>query len=93
MMQILNHSKSAGLLNIIEGTDPMIILVTPNGSLQKYNCSTGVVSVLSNEMPSDVNDPDRLNLIDIRERHPVSTSDLLRYQENINKGILNSIIK
>lgn len=68
-------------------------LVTPNGSLQKYNCSTGVVSVLSNEMPSDVNDPDRLNLIDIRERHPVSTSDLLRYQENINKGILNSIIK
>ena len=24
MMQILNHSKSAGLLNIIEGTDPLI---------------------------------------------------------------------
>ena len=24
MMQILNHSKNAGLLNIIEGTDPLI---------------------------------------------------------------------
>ena len=68
-------------------------LVTPDGSLQKYNCSTGVISVLSNDMPSDVNDPDRLNLIDIRERHSVSASDLLRYQENINKGILNSIMK
>jgi hypothetical protein len=26
MMQILNHSKSAGLLNIIEGTDPLITI-------------------------------------------------------------------
>ena len=68
-------------------------LVTPNGSLQKYSPKTGKISVLSNEMPSDFNDPDRLNYIDTRERHPESTMDLLRYQENINKGILNSIIK
>ena len=68
-------------------------LVTPNGSLQKYSPSTGKISVLSNEMPSDHNDPDRMNLIDIRERHPTSAIDLLRCQQNINKGILNSKIK
>ena len=68
-------------------------LVTPNGSLQKYSPSTGRISVLSNKMPSDYNDPDRMNLIDVNERHPTSAIDLLRYQQNINKGILNSIIK
>lgn len=68
-------------------------LVTPNGSLQKYSPSTGIISVLSNEMPSDCNDPDRMNLIDVKERHPAYTIDLLRCQQNINTGILNNKIK
>ena len=34
-----------------------------------------------------------MNLIDVKERHPISAIDLLRYQQNIYKGILNSIIK
>lgn len=36
-------------------------VVTPNGSLQKYDSQTGKIKVLSNDMPSDSNDPDRLN--------------------------------
>ena len=36
-------------------------VVTPNGSLQKYDSQTGKIKVLSDDMPSDSNDPDRLN--------------------------------
>ena len=39
MMQILNHSKSAGLLNIIEGTDPLI-------TKSKVRVIQGVVALL-----------------------------------------------
>ena len=38
-------------------------LASPNGELQKYNHRTGKIKVLSNEMPSDPNDPDRQNSI------------------------------
>ena len=38
-------------------------LASPNGELQKYNHRTGKIKVLSNEMPSDPNDPDRRNSI------------------------------
>ena len=36
-------------------------VVTPNGSLRKYDPQTGKIKVLSDDMPSDSNDPDRLN--------------------------------
>ena len=36
-------------------------LVTPNGSLQKYIPSDGKILIVSNDMPCDSNDPDRLN--------------------------------
>ena len=36
-------------------------VVTPNGSLQKYDPQTGKIKVLCDDMPSDNNDPDRLN--------------------------------
>ena len=36
-------------------------VVTPSGSLQKYNPMTGIISIISNRMPSDFNDPDRVN--------------------------------
>jgi len=38
-------------------------LVTPNGSLQKYDPSTGNISTVNNNNPSDVNDPLRLNTV------------------------------
>jgi len=68
-------------------------VVTPNGSLQKYNPSTGKTNVISNDMPSDINDPYRMNLIDVRERNPISIRSALEMQKKINNGILNNKIK
>ncbi len=68
------------------GTDSY--LVTPNGSLQKYNPLTGKITVISNDMPSDANDPYRLNYIDIKENNPTTIWEIMQMQENINKGIL-----
>ena len=68
-------------------------LVTPSGSLQKYNPKTGRITVISNEMPSDIKDPYRQNVIDVEEHMPVSTIDLIRMQDNINLGILYNRIK
>ena len=36
-------------------------LVTPNGSLQKYDPKNNKISIISNDMPSDSNDPEALN--------------------------------
>ena len=36
-------------------------LATPNGSLQKYNPKSGKIITLSESLPSDKNDPERLN--------------------------------
>ena len=36
-------------------------IATPNGSLQKYNYKTGEITTISEQMPSDSNDPTRLN--------------------------------
>lgn len=48
-------------------------LVTPNGSLQSYDPKTGKIKVLSNNMPSDYRDPDRMNSVSSYiEKHPVS---------------------
>lgn len=49
---------------------------TPNGSLRKYDCNTGVVTIISTQMPSDMMDIRRLNNI-----HPITST--------INKLIKN----
>lgn len=36
-------------------------LTTPNGSLKKYSPKTGKVTLISTDMPSDYNDPERVN--------------------------------
>ncbi len=42
-------------------------VATPNGSLQKYNNSTGDMTTISTDIPSDPNDPERLNIINYSE--------------------------
>jgi len=44
-------------------------------------------------MPSDTNDPDRLNKIGIQETNPITLPKSLIMQQNIYKGILNNNIK
>ena len=59
-------------------------LVTPNGSLQKYDPSSSKITVISNDMPSDVEDPNRLNKVNsIVETNPIGSSDYLRIWRNI----------
>ncbi|MDR2941406.1 MAG: DUF4329 domain-containing protein [Treponema sp.] len=38
-------------------------VTTPNGSLQKFSFSTGEISTIRKNMPSDSNDPKRLNTV------------------------------
>ena len=68
-------------------------LVTPSGSLQKYDPHTGKISVISNDMPSDINDPYRINEIGTDEKDHIMLLNLMQMQENINNGILNNRIK
>ena len=86
----LTLSNDIGNANV-RGLDSY--LVTPSGSLQKYNIITGRITVISNEMPSDVNDPNRINQRSVEENNYLSVSKLLLMQEKINNGILNSRIK
>ena len=62
-------------------------VVTPNGSLQKYDPLTGEITTISTRMPSDKNDTGRLNNISTKETNYISETDNLRFQDNINKGI------
>lgn len=59
-------------------------VVTPNGSLQKYDNSSGKIRVLSNDMPSDKNDPNRLNDKGSEiERDSVTNGELLKIMRDI----------
>lgn len=52
-------------------------LASPNWEPQKYNHRTGKIKVLSNEMPSDPNDPERLNRKQsFLEQNPYSIIDI-----------------
>ena len=60
-------------------------LATPNGSLQMYDSQTGKISVISNDLPSDNRDPDRMNeKSSYFERNPMSFMDEL-YRMFYNK--------
>lgn len=58
-------------------------VVTPNGSLQKYDPNSNEVSIISNDMPSDTKDPDRLNNNDARERNNYSSGEFLNMLHNV----------
>ena len=53
-------------------------LVTPNGSLQKYNPQNGEITIVSNDMPSDPNDPNRVNENTINYIEPIE-NDINKY--------------
>lgn len=59
-------------------------VVTPNGSLKKYDYKTGIITTISDDMPSDSNDPTRVNHVrsDI-ETNKLNLVDMLRINFNI----------
>ena len=68
-------------------------VATPNGSLQKYNNKTGVITTISDKLPSDSKDPKRLNKIDAsREKHPYKQLDLQVMFHNYIKLYFNSFL-
>lgn len=64
-----------------------------SGSLQKYDPLTGKIMVISNDMPSDENDPNRINQQNVEENKSISLLKTLLMQENIDEGIFNNSIK
>ena len=58
-------------------------LVTPNGSLQKYNPNKNDISIISNNMPSDPNDPSRMNNISIEEKNAYSMEEYMKMINNV----------
>ena len=60
-------------------------VVTPNGSLKKYDYKTGIITTISDDMPSDSNDPTRVNHVrsDI-ETNKLNLVDMLRINFNIS---------
>ena len=59
-------------------------LVTPNGTLQKYDFKTGKIKVINHSMPSDKNDLDRMNSVqsDV-ETQPISNKEFLEIKGRI----------
>lgn len=64
---------------------------TPHGSLQKYESDTGKISVISNSMPSDKKDPDRLNSVGTEERH-FYEFDYNKYNSTISHYRTNNVL-
>ncbi|MBE6227012.1 MAG: DUF4329 domain-containing protein [Bacteroidales bacterium] len=58
-------------------------LATPNGSLLEYEPNTDIIKVISKELPSDINDPSRLNNI-----KPIDNTTLFNRIINQLKEIL-----
>uniref|UniRef100_UPI0040268C7C hypothetical protein n=1 Tax=Prevotella sp. TaxID=59823 RepID=UPI0040268C7C len=55
-----------------------VYLVAPNGSLQKYTYKAGRVSIISSDMPSDLNDPGVMNRrSSLLESQPLDMKKLL----------------
>ncbi len=55
-------------------------VTTPNGSAQEYEPSTGTITTISTQMPSDSKDPTRLNKIE-----PLPTAPLYNIPNNFGK--------
>jgi RHS repeat-associated protein len=58
-----NNNFSDADIGFSEFVSAPIYVATPNGSFQRYNHHTNVTRVLSTDMPSDPDDPGRLNNI------------------------------
>ena len=56
-----NKSSTTGDVGFSNKNNLTGYVATPNGSLQKYDPTTGKTSTISTQMPSDPNDPTKLN--------------------------------
>ena len=68
----------------------MIFLVTPNGSLLKYDYKRGKISVISTEIPSDVTVKTRKNDISTSENYEIDADALRRMIDKLLRLNTNS---
>lgn len=78
--KVVNANNDIGNANSLK-IDSYV--VTPNGSLQKYNHKTGEITVISTDMPSDKNDPTRLNNRNPSNNESDQDSDVLELLRRI----------
>ena len=71
-------------IGVANATKMNSYVVTPNGSLQKYDYISGKVKVISINMPSDRNDPNRLNERQSEiEEDKLTISQILEIMRNV----------
>lgn len=75
--QDIKHANSIG---------QPVYAATPNGSLQKYDPATSVTQQISASMPSDPNDPTRLNTNNYNA-HPKNEPRVLTFREKVNTAV------
>ena len=68
-------------------------LVTPNGSLQKYDPKTGIIIIINNKMPNDSKDPTRKNDVSTEETKNIKAKDFFVWQIKINQEATNERIR
>lgn len=66
-------------------------VATPNGSLLKYDFSAGKISVISEEMPSDMYDESRKNKVSASETYHINADKLRVMMDNILRLSLNPL--
>ena len=83
------RTSQKGDIGIANKRKMNIYVATPNGTLQKYDFTNGHISVISKELPSDMNDPtSKNNKSSIEEKHPMTFEKI---QELFEKSMLNAI--
>ena len=71
-------------IGVANATKMNSYVVTPNGSLQKYDYISGKIKVISINMPSDRNDPNRLNERQSEiEEDKLTISQILEIMRNV----------
>lgn len=71
-------------IRVANATKMNSYVVTPNGSLQKYDYISGKIKVISINMPSDRNDPNRLNERQSEiEEDKLTISQILEIMRNV----------
>ena len=88
------RTSQKGDIGIANKRKMNIYVATPNGTLQKYDFTKGHISVISKDLPSDMNDPtSKNNKSSIEEKHPMTFEKLQELFEKSMLNVINGFVK